>query len=129
MSNESIFDKARELGEMISHCETRKRAEEASNALMTDPIASKLITEYNEKREAKIDAYKDKEPTPEEIQKINEYLQGEFNKIAANPIVQEYIEASSDLEAMLSQMDSIIQQSISGHHGCGGSCSSCSGCH
>lgn len=130
MNKEQIFEKAKELGEMIADSDAKKRAQTASMALLADVEASRMITEYNKKREEKTAQYADKQPTQEEIQEINDYLQQEFNKIAENKIIQEYIEASRDYELMLSQMDGIIQHYVAGEeNGCSGSCSSCAGCH
>ena len=130
MNKEQIFEKAKELGEMIADSDAKKRAQTASMALLADAEASRMITAYNKKREEKTAQYTDKQPTQEEVQEINDYLQQEFNKIAENKIIQEYIEASRDYELMLSQMDGIIQHYVAGEEsGCGGSCSSCAGCH
>lgn len=132
MSREQIFEKAKELADLIAYSDEKKDAQEASRLLMEDEEASKLIAEYNEKREAKLAEYKDKEPTKEDVESINEYLQGEFNKIMDNQVIHEYVKASRVFEMMLAQMDNIIKQGVSvddGHSGCSGSCSTCSGCH
>ncbi len=132
MSREQIFEKAKELADLIAYSDEKKDAQEASRLLMEDEEASKLISDYNEKREAKLAEYKDKEPTKEDVESINEYLQGEFNKIMDNQIIHEYVKASRVFEMMLTQMDNIIKQGIAaddGHSGCSGSCSTCSGCH
>ncbi len=129
MSKEKIFEKAKEIGELIAHSEEKERAAEANRALTADTKAIDLINGYNDKRQKKMAEFADKQPTAEEAQQINEYLQGEFNKIAENPVIREYIEANKAFEDMLNQMDQIIKGSISGGHSCGGSCSSCSGCH
>lgn len=129
MSKEKIFEKAKEIGELIAHSDEKARAAEANRALTADTGAIDLINGYNDKRQKKMAEFADKQPTAEEAQQINEYLQGEFNKIAVNPVIREYIEANKAFEDMLNQMDQIIKGSISGGHSCGGSCSSCSGCH
>ncbi len=132
MSREQIFEKAKELADLIAYSDEKKNAQEASRQLMEDEEASKLISDYNEKREAKLAEFKDKEPTKEDVESINEYLQGEFNKIMDNQVIHEYVKASRVFEMMLTQMDNIIKQGISvddGHSGCSGSCSTCSGCH
>lgn len=129
MENEKIFEKAKELADLIAHSDVKKRADEANRALTTDPDAVDLISGYNEKRQEKLDAFSDRQPTAEEAQEINEYLQAEFNKIAENATIQEYIEANRDLERVLNQMDQIIKSALTGGNGCGGECSSCSGCH
>lgn len=130
MSKEQIFEKAKELSDLIARSDEKKAAQEASRHLMEDSEASDLISGYNEKREAKLAEYKDKEPTKEEIEAINEYLQQEFNKIMENAVIREYVKASRVFEMLLTQMDNIIKQGVSvDEGGCSGSCSSCSGCH
>ncbi len=131
MSREQIFEKAKELSDLIAYSDEKKAAQEASRQLMEDEEASALINGYNEKREAKLSEYADKQPTPEEVEQINEYLQLEFNKIMENEVIREYVKASRVFEMLLSQMDNIIKQGVStdGGGGCSGSCSSCSGCH
>lgn len=129
MSKEQIFEKAKELGEIIKHSELRKRADEAGKALTADETAVDLINAYNEKRQEKLAAFSEKQPTAEEAKELNEYLQAEFNKIIENPIIKEYIEASSEFDSVLNQMDQIIKSAVSGGQGCSGSCSTCGGCH
>lgn len=129
MSQEMIFEKAKELGELIAHSTLKARADEANRALTADAEAVDLINGYNDKRQEKMAAFADRQPTKEEAQEINDYLQAEFNKIAENAVIKEYIEANRDLDRVLSQMDQILRNAISGGHSCGGSCSSCDGCH
>lgn len=129
MSSIQIYEKAKELGELIAHSDLKKRADEANKALTSDAEAVDLINDYNDKRQAKLAEISDKQPTAEEAKAINEYLQNEFNKMAENPVIKEYIEANSEFEKVLNQMDQIIKSSISGGSGCSGSCSTCGGCH
>lgn len=128
--NELIIDKATELGKLIAESEIKLRADAASQALLSDAEASGLIQNYNLKREEKMAEFEGKQPTEEELKAAGEYLQEEFNKIAGNAVIQEYIEANKAFETMLNQMNSILQHFISGDHGgCSGSCASCAGCH
>lgn len=130
MSKEVIFDKAKELSDLIAHSDEKKAAQETSRRLMENEEASGLIGMYNVKRESKLAEYKDKQPTPEEIEEINSYLETEFNKIMENEIIKEYVKASREFEMLLTRMDNIIKQGVSPEHseGCNGSCHSCSGC-
>ncbi len=129
MEQVKIFEKAKELGDLIAQSDLKKRADEANKALTADQEAVALIGGYHEKREEKMAVFKDRQPTAEEAKEINEYLQAEFNKIAENSVIREYIEANQQLENTLNQMDMILRNAISGGHNCSGSCSSCSGCH
>ncbi|MBO5364257.1 MAG: YlbF family regulator [Clostridia bacterium] len=128
--SEQIFEKAKELGDLIAHSDVKKRADEANRALTADAAAVDLINAYNDIRTEKMEAFKDRQPTADEAKEINEVLQAEFNKMAENPTVREYIEANQAFERTLNIMDQIIKTAISGGNGgCSGSCSSCSGCH
>lgn len=133
MSKEQIFEKAKELADLIATSEEKKAAEEASKNLIEDKEATELINAYNEKREEKLSQFKDRQPTKEEIDEINDYLQGEFNKIMENAIIKEYVKASRIFEMTLTSMDNIIKQGVKvgdDHDGCTGSCDSCGGhCH
>ena len=129
MSQEKIFEKAKELGDLISHSELKQRADEANRALSADTTAIDLINHYNDVRQEKLAEFENKQPTAEEAKAINEVLQEEFNKMAENPVIREYIEANQAFEQTLNQMDQIIKSAISGGSGCSGSCSSCGGCH
>lgn len=130
-NKEAIFEKARELGELIQASPIKQKADDTSNKLLTDAAAKSLIDAYNTAREQKMNEFKDKKPTPEEAQQANDFLQAEFEKIAANETIKEYLEAARDYEMLLGQMDSILKHFIVGEdeHSCSGSCSSCGGCH
>ena len=128
--SEQIFEKAKELGDLIAHSDIKKRADEANRALTADTTAVDLINAYNDIRTEKMAAFQDRQPNAEEAKEINEVLQAEFNKMAENPTVREYIEANQAFERTLNIMDQIIKTAISGgNSGCSGSCSSCGGCH
>ncbi len=129
MEQVKIFEKAKELGDLIAQSEMKKRADEANKALTENADVVAMIGAYHELREEKMAAFKDHQPTAEEAKEINECLQNEFNKMAENPIFKEYIEANQQFENTLNQMDMILKNAISGGHSCGGSCSSCGGCH
>ena len=131
MSREMIYEKAKELADLIATSDEKKAAMEASRHLMEDEVASALIAGYNVKREEKLAEFEGKQPTPEEIEEANNFLQEEFNKTMENAVIKEYVEASRTFEMLLTDMDNIIKQGINpeGNGGCSGSCSTCSGCH
>lgn len=131
-NNDAIFEKARELGELIKASDVRQRSEEASKALLSDETAKGLIDSYNKLREDKMAEFTEKQPTQEEAQEVNNELQAEFEKMAENDIIKEYLEAARSYEMVLGQMDSILKHFIVGEqeNQCGeGGCTTCGGCH
>ena len=133
MTNSSeIFEKARELGQLIKDSDFKKKADETSKELEANEEAKKLIEGYNKLREEKMNELSGKQPTEEETEKLNKLFQEEFEKIAQNEVIKNYLDAARNYELMLSQMDSILKYFIVGEehdHNCTGSCSSCGGCH
>ncbi len=113
-NNDAIFEKARELGELIKASDVRQRSEEASKALLSDETAKGLIDSYNKLREDKMAEFTEKQPTQEEAQEVNNVLQAEFEKMAENDIIKEYLEAARSYEMVLGQMDSILKHFIVG---------------
>ncbi len=133
--NDSIFKMARELGQLIVASEEYKRATESMDLLNNDATATALIAGYNQKRAEKVDGVDINSLPEDEMKEINEYLQDEFNIILENPVVKEYIKAQSEYEGMVNSVNAILKFYISGRSEkegsseCGGSCSTCGGCH
>lgn len=129
MKNEVIFEKARELGELIRECDEKKRSDKTSRALLEDDEARNMVDDYNRIREEKMAEFAEKAPTQEEAQEANDYLQREFEKLTVNPIIKDYLEAARDYEVLLGRMDAILKHFIGGEQsGCSGSCATCGGC-
>ena len=133
--NDSIFKMARELGQLIVASEEYKRATESMDLLNNDETATALIAGYNQKRAEKVDGVDINSLPENELKEINDYLQDEFNIILENPVVKEYIKAQSEYEGMVNSVNAILKFYISGRSEeegsseCGGSCSTCGGCH
>ena len=57
----------------------------------------------------------------------------EFEKIAKNPLIAEYLEANREFENMVNQVNAVLEYFITGQEssegGCSGNCSGCSSCH
>lgn len=131
-TNNDIFEKARELGEAIKASEVKQKSDDANKELLSDETAKGLIDGYNKLREDKMAEFSEKQPTQDEAQEVNSFLQAEFEKLAENTTIKEYLEAARNYEMVLGQMDSILKHFIVGEeeHDCSGSCSSCGGgCH
>ena len=131
MSNtNTVMEQARALGQMIADSEEFKNLEIKDLAYQSDEEAQRLTVEYNKNREELTEQARKEEITPIEIMKIKQQLSGEFAKLAENKVISEYLEAKNQVDAMLKQVDDIIRFYVTGEEpGCGGSCSSCSGCH
>ena len=134
MRNE-IIDKAQELGTMIANSEERVRMTEASDKMNANEEAASLLRTYNDNRKAATEKLRGTNPTKEDLTEFKAYVQAEFEKVAVNPLISEYIEASREFDNMVSQVNAVLSYFITGQEqtqsegGCSGNCSSCSSCH
>lgn len=132
MRNE-IIEKAQELGTMIAQSEEKLRADAAGDAMNNDAEATELLRKYNENRKAATEKLRGKNPSKEELAEFKSYVQAEFDKIAENKLISEYIEASKAFDSLVQQVNAVLSYFITGQEneggGCSGSCSTCGGCH
>lgn len=128
----TIIEKAQELGTLIAESPEKERVSVAGDKMNNDEEATTLLRQYNENRKAATEKLRGKEPTKEELEEYRNYVQAEFEKIAANPLIAEYIESSKEFDNMVQQVNAVLSYFITGQEaaegGCSGNCSSCSSC-
>lgn len=132
MRNE-IIEKAQELGTMIADSQERIRVTEAGDKMNANEEAVNLLKAYNDNRKAATEKLRGTNPSKEELEEFKNYVQAEFEKVAVNPLIAEYIEASREFDNMVNQVNAVLSYFITGQEsaegGCSGNCSGCSSCH
>lgn len=129
---EEIFAKAKELGIMISKSKEFEALKEAEAAHMADKEAIGIMMEYSNKQQDIQKRASVPDITKEEITKLKEEAQSEFEKICKNENIKAYLDASQTFAKMIEQVNAIIGYFVKGGDasGCSGNCSGCSGgCH
>ena len=123
-----IFEKTRELGEMIQESELMKRAKDLEAQQQNDEEASALLKEFELNRlNLARDMQNGKISREEAIQKNNQAFDELCEK---SPIIREYIEAKQQFDAMVQQVNQILNYYITGADpNCTHDCSTCGGCH
>lgn len=124
----TIFEKTRELGEMIQNSEEMKAYKTAEAAQNTDEATQEHMKEFNLNRlNLARDMHSGKISREEAIEKNNEA----FEKLCENaPLVREYVDAKAKFDAVVNQVNTIINFYITGSTGdCTHDCSTCGGCH
>lgn len=129
----TIIEKAQELGTLIAESEERARATEAADRMNNDEEATALLKGYNDSRKAALEKMRGTNPSKEELQEFKAYVQAEFEKVAANKLIAEYIEANKEFDLLVQQVNAVLSYFITGQEnteggGCSGNCSSCSSC-
>ncbi len=123
-----IFEKTRELGEMIQSCEEMKALKAAEAAQAEDETAQTLMQEFNLNRmNLARDMQNGKITKEEAIKKNNECFEDICNK---SETIRNYIEAKKNFDAVVNQVNQILTFYITGQDpNCTHDCSTCGGCH
>jgi len=123
-----IFEKTRELGEMIQESEEMKRMKAADVAQLADEEAQKLLQEFKLQRmNLARDMQEEKITKEEAVKKNNEAFS---NMVSASETIKEYVDAKKEFDMMVSKINGILNFYITGQDpNCTHNCSTCGGCH
>lgn len=124
----TLLEMANELGKMIKESPEMVALNAAEAAQEQDDEAKELLKEFNLKRMNLVRDMQENKITREEAtQKNNEAFAEMLEKSAT---IKAYIEAKKDFDAVVTQVNSIINFYITGQDGgCTHNCSTCGGCH
>jgi cell fate (sporulation/competence/biofilm development) regulator YlbF (YheA/YmcA/DUF963 family) len=124
----TIFEKTRELGEMIQESEEMKAFKEAEAAQKNDEPTQEQLKEFNLLRiNLARDMQNGKISREDAVEKNN----AAFDELCQKaPLIREYAQAKKNFDEMVNQINTIINFYITGSTGdCTHDCSTCGGCH
>ena len=135
----NVIDKARELGKMIQADERYAAYVKAKEANDNDSELQQMISEFQMKRvELNAEMAKD-DRSAERLTALDNEIKSLYGTIMGNKNMADYNEAKNAMDDLLTQINVIITYSANGEDpetcpteepgGCGGSCSTCGGCH
>lgn len=118
---------------------TYKALEDARQKNDADEALQALIGEFNLARmDLNSELSKSEDKDQDKIASLNEKVNSLYTAIIDNEKMKNYNEAKDELEAAINYINAIINTAVNGgdpmsvedpQQGCGGSCSSCAGCH
>ena len=123
-----IFEKTRELGELIQASELMIKAKDLEAQQAADEEASTLLPEFNLNRmNLARDMHNGKISKEDAIEQNNRA----FNEMCEkSEIIRNYIEAKKEFDQMVQQVNQILNYYITGEDpNCTHDCSTCGGCH
>lgn len=125
---QEVLLKARELGEAIQSSEEMKKVKDLELAQENDEEAKALLQEFNLNRmNLARDMQNGKLKREEAIQKNNEAFEAMLKK---SQVIADYITAKNEFDALVNQVNQIINFYITGQDpNCTHDCSTCGGCH
>lgn len=120
--------KAKELGEAIAESEAMKRLKISDAELQGDPAAMTLMKEYKQLQVELVRATKEKRGE-EAIDYVKELLLKKQQQLYENKITNEYLEAKSEFDKLMKNVNDVITFAITGEEQCSpDKCGSCGGC-
>ena len=129
----TVYEKARELGEMILETKEGKRFYDAKFIYRGDDNAKEVLTEYMRYRNILRSKAGDGSISEEELKSGIQKLNALGDKAKENAVVKELMDAEDNFNALVNPVLNILKETVLKDDeeggGCGGSCSSCGGCH
>lgn len=124
----TIFEKTRELGEMIQESEQMREMKEAEALQLADEKSQEAMAEFNLNRLNLSRDMHNGKLSQEDAVNANEKAYNELLEKA--PLIRDYVEKKEKFDAMINQINTIINFYITGSTGdCTHDCSTCGGCH
>lgn len=123
-----IFEKTRELGEMIKDSNEMKVLKDCEEKQNNDAKAQELLSEFNLKKMNLVRDMQEGKITREvAIEENNK----QFETISGHETIAAYIEAKKAFDEMVGEVNNILNYYITGQEpgGCTHDCGSCGGCH
>lgn len=122
------MEAAAQLGQAIASSGEMQAWRNAENALIEDEKANILMEEYREVQMDLVKASRE-ELGQDEIEKIRDILLAKQRELNEYEVTKNYFRSKEVFQNMMKSINDIIQFYVTGEQSCGGSCSSCSGCH
>lgn len=135
----NVIETARALGAAIQQDERYAKFQEATKASDTDTVMQNKIGEFNMLRMQLNQEMQKEDKDADKMTSLDKEIRELYDEIMAMPAMIAYNEAKEALDGLLGSVNYIISMAANGEdpmtcpeeppHSCGGSCSTCGGCH
>lgn len=129
-----IIEKTRKFVKLIKKTDEFIKFSELKEKVDTDENLKKLNEDFDCKREELNNQLAADEPDKQKIKDLGEEMRKIYLDIHDNKIMKDYDSVCHEIDYLLNNINMIINESVRGDlageyfSGCGGECSSCSGC-
>lgn len=129
-----VFQKARELGEVMVASDEYKQVQAAEAALNENEEAQALIKRFNDMQATMQEMMQSENPDKDAMSAMAANMRQTQNELTAMPEMQAVNEAQKGFAELLNSVNQVLRFVITGdvggeQGGCGGNCDSCKGCH
>lgn len=136
---QNVMQKAQELAEVILESDIYKRMHETEIALTKDEEATRIISDFMEKRNAVQDILASNDLNHEQLAQAGKEMEEAEKAMNECEVVKAFQDARRDFSQMMDSVNKILRLVITGEveeegcgggcGSCGGDCGSCGGCH
>ncbi|MDF2566615.1 MAG: hypothetical protein K0R90_71 [Oscillospiraceae bacterium] len=132
-----VIKMARELGKEIQKTEEYKNLNAAKAANDLDKELEDLIGKFNLKRIELNTEMGKQQKDEDKLKRLDKEINEVYSQIMSNKNMMAYNSAKQEMDGLMNQVSAILSMSVNGQDpdtcevqsACGGSCSSCAGCH
>jgi len=128
--NLEIFEKSRELGELLVASDEYRKVQLAEEAFNNDEEAQAKVAEFNELQQGVQQLMQTPDPDQAAIAAMADRLRNMQAELIEMPAIKAMNEAQTAFSEILNQVNQVLRFVITGQvddGGCGGNCSSCGG--
>lgn len=128
----TVYEKARELGELMLESKEGKRLYDAKFVFEGDDDAKRLFAEYTRLDSITRAKMKEGNMSQDELAAEIDKLNKMGEKVLENSAAAELMKAREEFNGLVNTVLEILRETVlkdEGNSGCSGSCSSCGGCH
>ena len=128
--NLDIFEKSRELGELLVASDEYKKVQQAEEAFNDDEFAQKKVAEFNELQQNVQNMMQTPDPDQAAIAEEADRLRNMQAELIEMPYIKAMNDAQTEFSNLLTQVNQVLRFIITGQvddGGCGGNCASCGG--
>lgn len=128
--NLDIFEKSRELGELLVSSDEYKKVQQAEEAFNGDEFAKKKVEEFNELQQNVQNMMQTPAPDQSAIAAEADRLRNMQAELVEMPSIKAMNDAQTEFSNLLTQVNQVLRFIITGQvddGGCGGNCASCGG--
>ena len=127
---EKIIEKAKELGALLENSEIVRKQRAAKKDFDNDTELQDLIGAFNMAKMSLMNESNKDTPDNEKVEQFRQQTTEAYEKVMQHPVMERLNDAEIALEGLLNQVNSILQQSVTGEQGgCTHNCATCGGCH
>lgn len=129
---------ARDLGKAIQESPEYKRINTAKTLNDADIELQNMIEKFNMTRVELSNEMQAENKDEEKVAKLDKELKDTYTTVMGNKNMLEFNDAKQDIDKLMNQINTVLIAAVNGEdpetcdcepQSCGGSCSSCSGCH